>query len=87
MNQPKEDHLNPTAADVGKRIRHRLVDLEMCQSDLSKQLGYGRANPQTFNAWVRDKKSLPSPIILPVLCRQLACSIDWLLTGAEGSAI
>lgn len=72
----------PNPTDVGKRIKHRLVDLEMSQSALTDKLGYGRNRHQTVSNWVRGE-NMPDTLILPALCRALDCSIEWLLTGQQ----
>lgn len=73
-----------TTQTIGQRIKHRLIDLEMSQSDLARKLAYGKSRHQTVSMWANDT-NLPETRVLPALARALECSIDWLLTGNESA--
>jgi transcriptional regulator with XRE-family HTH domain len=72
-------HMNLDFTAIGKRIRKRLIDLDMPVAVFAKKAGMSAQGVRDILKGKVDFKSST----LCQLARVLDCGVDWLLTGKE----
>lgn len=65
--------------EIGERIHSRRKELNITQTQISKEIGISSGNLSS----IESGKVLPSSLALIGLSKILKCSIDWILTGYE----
>lgn len=73
--------MNPNLSTIGKRLRHRMIDLDMNARELGKLTGYA---PSTIGRWISDE-CIPTLLAARQLSRHLQISMEW-ITDGEASA-
>lgn len=64
-------------ADFGDRIRERLKEVGLKQTELAKALDVSR---RTINKWIVGEVE-PGLIKAHIMCHHLNCNLHWLITG------
>jgi transcriptional regulator with XRE-family HTH domain len=64
---------------VGQRIRERRIYLNVTQEKLATAL---RVTPQHIS-FIEQGKGSPSVVLLPALAKELAVSVDYLVSGTD----